>query len=679
MNAWLHSLFQQIIDFAGAHPSLVGLLLFIFSCSEGLAIIGATLPGETVVLGIAAIGAAAGADVRGMLAWASAGAIFGDGLSFWVGRRYGEAIVKWPGLRSRPGLLERGEDYIRDHGAKSIAIARFIPVIRSIVPLAAGVLKMEPKRFYFANVTSGVFWAAVHIFPAAAMGMAYRSLGEVSGRIAAVAVILLVLIVALIWLVRLVVMKLVPRIARLYARAVAALSRREDRFSAMAARLLDPTRPGFAAVTVWSAVLILAITGLIGMLENVFSGDPLVRADVAVHHFAQGLRSEPADAFMTFLTSLGDAAPLTAAAVTLVGLLLFQRAWKLALAAGGTISAAVIAVPLIKFLLHKPRPVELFTGANAYGFPSGHVTLSAVIFGILSVLVARGLGARGKTAVFSAAVLWVGLIGVSRIYLGAHWLSDVLGGMLFGVALTAIFELLLAHARPRPYSHALLAGGVLAVFALTGVYHAATSHRDALALYAPQPALREMALEEWTNEGWRRLPARRIDLGGGRKNPLPFQWAGAPEDIAALLRRAGWRRARETSWREGLKFFSPAARLYSMAPLPILHDGRLPALTLTRPAGAGAGADRERLVFRFWESGYLITQGEKKTPLLLGAVSRELLEWPVSWFALMREKPPGEQAMRAILTRLREGGGITILRKGPRGPFLLRTPERPRP
>ena len=669
MSEWIHDFIQQVIAFAGNHPSLVGVLIFIFSISEGLAIIGATLPGETVLFGIAAVGGAAGVNPWAMFLWAAFGAALGDGISFWMGRRYGESITGWRIFRSRPGLLERGEKYIEEHGAKSIAIARFIPVVRSIVPLAAGVLRMDVKRFYFANITSAIVWAVLHIFPAVAIGMAYKTLGEVSGRIAAMAVIVLIAAAALVWLVRLTILWIAPHVASAYVRAVAALARRDDRISRMLARLLDPGHPHFAALILWGAVLIAAIAGSTRILQLLLSNDPLLRADIAINHLVQGLRSDPVDSFMVVITALGDFTPVLAATLALIAVLLIQRAWRLALAAGGVIAAASLFVPLVKYLLHKPRPIDIFTGSSAYSFPSGHTTMTAVLSGLLAVLLSRGLGARSKTAIFSAAALWAAMVGASRIYLSAHWPSDVIGGLLFGIVLTAIFALLLTQFKPRPYSRTALAGAVLLTLAAVGGYHAATTYKTALMRYAPHVTMHEMALWAWLDGGWRTLPARRIDIGGESKEPLAIQLAGSPAALAPLLEKQGWRKERPFTWTDGLWLLSPNARLFNTPPLPILHNGRLPAMTFVHAAGGGNSATRARLVLRFWRSDRMLVRGAKKWPLYLGSVLMERFERPVSWIAYMKETPA---PLPASLKNLKDPSGHIGTRLAtPAGPLLV--------
>ena len=93
----------------------------------------------------------------------------------------------------------------------------------------------------------------------------------------------------------------------------------------------------------------------------------------------------------------------------------------------------------MKLWLQRPRPIELTGLPEVFSFPSGHTTFATVTLGVLAVLASHGLRSWGKAVVFAAAGIAVIAIAYSRIYLGAHWMSDVLGGFLFGAVMIAAF------------------------------------------------------------------------------------------------------------------------------------------------------------------------------------------------------------------------------------------------
>ncbi len=83
-----------------------------------------------------------------------------------AGRLFGDRLkIMWP-LNHYPQLVARGEDFVRRHGGKSIAIGRFVPGVKSVVPGIVGMFGMNQLFFVFVNVTSGIVWAFAHVVPA---------------------------------------------------------------------------------------------------------------------------------------------------------------------------------------------------------------------------------------------------------------------------------------------------------------------------------------------------------------------------------------------------------------------------------------------------------------------------------------------------------------------------------
>ncbi|MDB5426843.1 MAG: putative phosphatidylglycerophosphatase [Phenylobacterium sp.] len=140
---------------------------------------------------------------------------------------------------------------------------------------------------------------------------------------------------------------------------------------------------------------------------------------------------------MRDVTALGGVTVMTL--VTIVGVLAFLmhgRRWHAAILAG-TVLLADISSEGLKNLYGRPRPALVPHGAYVYSasFPSGHSTLSAATFLTLATLIASLEPNRGtKIMVYVLAVLLVLGIGVSRVYLGVHWPSDVLAGWCLGAA-----------------------------------------------------------------------------------------------------------------------------------------------------------------------------------------------------------------------------------------------------
>lgn len=140
---------------------------------------------------------------------------------------------------------------------------------------------------------------------------------------------------------------------------------------------------------------------------------------------------------MKDITSLGSSAVLTIITVIALGYLLIERkyhaaAFLLVAMLGGTALST-----LLKLGFDRPRPDLVAHGAQVYSasFPSGHALMSAVAYLTLGALLARvQKGHRAKIYFLAVAVVLTLLIGVSRLYLGVHWPTDVLAGWCIGAA-----------------------------------------------------------------------------------------------------------------------------------------------------------------------------------------------------------------------------------------------------
>jgi len=178
------SYFAEIVAFIGGNPHYALAAIFLLALSEAIPLIGTVVPGSTLIIGICALATGAHVSPWPLLGAAIAGAIFGDGLSFWLGRRYHrELLLHWP-LNRYPQFIDRSEAFIKTYGGASVFLARFIAVVRAFVPLVAGILGMPSRQFYTVNILSAIAWAPVHVFPGVLLGMALRLADVSPGRLA---------------------------------------------------------------------------------------------------------------------------------------------------------------------------------------------------------------------------------------------------------------------------------------------------------------------------------------------------------------------------------------------------------------------------------------------------------------------------------------------------------------
>jgi membrane protein DedA with SNARE-associated domain len=172
-----------LTDFIAMHPQYAYVAVFLLALSEAVPIVGTVVPGSTLIFGISALATAADLQPWMLLVAATIGAIVGDGLSFWLGRRYHrDILLQWP-LNQFPAFISRGEAFFNRYGGASVFLARFTAVVRAFVPLIAGILGMPARQFYIANVLSAVIWAPAHVFPGVMVSVLAKLAGATTDQI----------------------------------------------------------------------------------------------------------------------------------------------------------------------------------------------------------------------------------------------------------------------------------------------------------------------------------------------------------------------------------------------------------------------------------------------------------------------------------------------------------------
>ena len=184
-----------------------------------------------------------------------------------------------------------------------------------------------------------------------------------------------------------------------------------------------------------------AIAGLFVGLAILGRGHDITTTDLSI---ARELRElAPGDAVrgaMRVLTHLG-ATDVALPLVLLVAILLYRAGDRPALVAlCGAYAATQAIVTLVKVIVERARPdsAEALSHAGGYAFPSGHSATAVVVYGALALIAARHGGARVRATAIAAAVALAVLVGITRVYLGVHFPSDVLAGWLLGAAVLAV-------------------------------------------------------------------------------------------------------------------------------------------------------------------------------------------------------------------------------------------------
>lgn len=613
-------LLQQLTAWAGDHPHLAGIIVASIAFGEALAFVGLFIPGATLMIGAGALIGVGALGFWSTLAWAVAGAVAGDGVSYWIGHRYKDSLRAIRLLRERPRVLGQGEKFIAQHGGKSVFLARFVGPIRPVVPVVAGMLGMAPGRFYFYNLLSALAWAPAHLLPGMAFGASLALAGQVAARLALLLGVLAVSAWVMLWLARAVYRLLQPHAAH-WAASAMRWTRRHRAFAWLVGDVLDPQRPVPRGLLAWLAVLIAAGWLFARILEGVVASDPLVYAGQSLQHAVEQLRTPLGDRILVAITELGDFSVTLPVILAVLALLLWRGARRDAAYWLAAVSFGALSLIAVKAGMQFPR-VAGPGGTQSYLFPGGTTSITVVVYGFLAVLVAPALRERWRWLPYALAALLIGAIAFARLYLGAHWLADVVPG----VGLGAAWVVVLAIARRRHSALLLRTAGLvpvaLAALVAAGTWHIGASLEDDLQRYAVRFVAREMHASTWSLAGWRELPAFRRDVEGERRQPLNIQAAGELAPLRERLLAAGWRAPLALTPRTALYWLLPGASLAELPVPPQLNGGRSEALLLVHSASPGTSAGSQ-LVLRLWPTSIrLEPQG---APLWVGTVAWQRL------------------------------------------------------
>lgn len=220
--------------------------------------------------------------------------------------------------------------------------------------------------------------------------------------------------------------------------------RRHPRLAAAASSRLDPASTTGLALTAAVAVVVLGAVGVGVLLLMVRSDVGFARFDLWAAQFAARHDSTGSTRALRAFSQLGGAVVLIPVTVV-VGIVAARRHRRSATASAvaGFLTLAVggqyLVVDLIKWIVDRTRPnIDRLTGFSGASFPSGHAAAAAASFAAFALLAGIGRSGRAKAVIAALAVAMAVGIACSRVFLGVHWLTDVLAGLALGWAWFAL-------------------------------------------------------------------------------------------------------------------------------------------------------------------------------------------------------------------------------------------------
>jgi membrane protein DedA with SNARE-associated domain/membrane-associated phospholipid phosphatase len=444
--------FKKIVEDAGNTLGkwtylVVGVMAFF----ETGAFVGLLAPGETFLIfgGVVAGQGTISLVVLIAITWTCA--VLGDLASYAAGRKLGRGfLVKHgPKVQITEERIHQVEGFFERHGGKAIFLGRFVGLVRAVNPFLAGSSGMPLKRFLPYDILGAGCWATMLLVLGYIFWQSFDQVLHWAERGTLALGTVIVVLVALFTAYR------HFRVEENRERAVEWTDRQLDR------PLLKPVAFVVRPVARWAkgplkffwaritpgqlgleltTLLTFAAVGSFALIGNAIELRDRTRltGDNTAHRWADDIRSDTLDGIAKAVTHLGSlTAVLIATLLTIVVLLMRRRVAESVALAIGLLSTFVF-VHVAKSAVDRPRPSDSLVSTDGMSYPSGHAAYAMTWIAIAVVLTRTLPGLARTTAAIIAAIVLAALIGLTRVYLRAHYLSDVVGGIGLGATTYSI-------------------------------------------------------------------------------------------------------------------------------------------------------------------------------------------------------------------------------------------------
>jgi membrane protein DedA with SNARE-associated domain/membrane-associated phospholipid phosphatase len=650
-------------------------IVLILSLLESLAFIGVVVPGAVVVVFAGSLAAKGFFDLGDLIWFAAAGAILGDGISFRIGKgkhiHFGEENRIF-----KPALLEKGKLFFARHGGKSIILGRFVGLIRAVIPFVAGLSGMEAKRFYLWNIASAIVWASSHLLAGYFLGKAWRAVETWSTRFGVVVAAVLLLALCAYWLKRFAerrgreLIEFVVSLLSSIGKSIAAnphvqkYVENHPSFFTLVKKRLDRTKFSGLPLTLFVAAFLYILLLLAGVVEDVVSMDPIVALDTRIENLLYAFRDPLLVKVFLWITLLAKA-KIVLCVTLLLGVIFFlwnKREFIIPLIVTVTGSGMFNLLGKVAFHRQRPPGVGVYT-ETSFSFPSGHAVIAAALYGFAVYFLWR-LAATWRTRlnILFAGIFLVAAIGFSRLYLGVHFLSDVLGGYLLGFLWLIIGMCMVEwNARKERTSAAYTLSPTTARIVTAGValfcvaFYVYSGLRYSPVPYLPHTHKQTVVdAKDILKSFMHALPKFTENIIGDRQQPLGMIIVTPGRRIISdAFSRAGW--VETDSLRVGTAMKMLVALIsdkeYPAAPVaPSFWNGHVNALSFEKsPPGRTV---RERHLARLWKTD--LETSDSRSIYVGTAVFDDGLKWQVVY----RIGPDVDAETEGLLRDLTDAGVV---------------------
>jgi len=608
---------QPLTFWLYANPEWALIITFLMAFAESLAIVGSIIPGGVTMTAIGILAGSGVMDIGLTLIIAAAGAVAGDGASYALGYIFSDHLSDmWP-FRRYPHWLKYGKEYFARHGGKSVIIGRFFGPLRSMIPLIAGILHMNPWHFLLANVISAIGWAILYVMPGVLIGAAST---ELSAESATRLFIFILIILVTTWLVSQ-GMKFLYTHANQFLhtqlRKIWSLSKHHPQFSYFLKTLTPKHEKNHFPTAGLILLLIICFCMSVLITVLVMQGTWITAINNPCQLFLQSVRTQSFDVFFIIISFIISPLSLFTFTLAITACAIYYRDWRmLRYWMSLTITCSSITWLLASFI-DIPKPGGLLHYQLKPTYPAINLTLATALFGFLigyanayyrtiTMLTVR---------IILASVLF--LSGLALLYLGDNWASSVLAAYFIGLTISLAHWIYYRRHQGinrtsllSPLPIALSCSLLLLTTCVSYPLYFKKQVRE------HSPYLQQFVLthKAWWNQNLPLLPVYSTNRIGNRIGLFNIQYLGSLRKFEHALTSHGWKQQR------GSLFYSLLMRASgqnSAKELPLmaqLYLNKKPTLIMTFSSSKG----QILYVLRLWRSNYHLRN--YRHPLWLGSI-----------------------------------------------------------
>lgn len=415
-------------------------LISLVALLESVVFMGVVFPGTAVIFALGFLASHDALSIKYLILSGIIGGILGDWISYYLGSR-GTHYFAHDSKILKQSHIDRGEVYFKKHGGKSIFISKFIGFFRGVVAFVAGISKMRKINFALWSLVGNILSISLFALGGFFFGEFFVYFEIWSKRIG-ILFSIGILVAFLVWF-RLKKKEEIARVKEFirthfnsYVRESNLWKKITDSsFSHFILKRLNPHKVSGLFATSLTLILAFHILSVTSFIDYILNSRVVLLFDRYNENFFVLNRTPILTDIFRWITLIFDF-KVYIVAVLVLGIVLFLLKEKLYMFSLWVFSFFTLgSIYLLKFFIDRGRPLVeplMLSGEDA-SFPSGHAAAALFLIGFMYYIGLKENLIKRKILSCIAVVISIVLVGVSRIYLGLHFASDVLAGFMTGL------------------------------------------------------------------------------------------------------------------------------------------------------------------------------------------------------------------------------------------------------